>query len=35
MTRELKKGRKPRADLGAKYPSFLWFYLEEAELEVC
>lgn len=24
-----------RQTWGAKYPSFLWFYLEEAELEVC
>ena len=35
MTRELKERRESREDLGAKCPAFLWFYLEEAELEVC
>ena len=35
MTRELKERRESREDLGAKCTAFLWFYLEEAELEVC
>lgn len=32
---ELKERRESREDLGAKYPAVLWFYLEEAEFEVC